>query len=130
MCESFDSIDLNHIVLLCQNQGHSTILEVYREINPRTKEYTYRKLEPIFQVNYLNDLHVTDSYYSVYSYKNIHIFWNTKKNRLPETLETQSEIVLPGLETFTFTRDKEGSSFLFTVEGGVVYKYALEEKPA
>lgn len=38
MCESFDSIDLNHIVLLCQNQGHSTILEVYREVNPRTKE--------------------------------------------------------------------------------------------
>lgn len=26
MCESFDAIELNHLVLLCQNQGHSTIL--------------------------------------------------------------------------------------------------------
>ena len=30
MCESFDTIERAHIVLLCQNQGHSTILEVYR----------------------------------------------------------------------------------------------------
>jgi len=33
----------------------------------------------------------------VFSYKSIHVFWNTEKNRLPETLETQSEIVIPGL---------------------------------
>lgn len=97
MCESFDSVERNHIVLLCQNQGHSTIIEVYREFSLKTKKFIYRKLEPIFQGNYLNDLHLTDSFYLVYSYKDIHVFWNTQKHRLPETLETQSEIILPGL---------------------------------
>ena len=42
-----------------------------------------KKLEPIYQANYLNDLHVTDSYFLAYSYKQIHAFWNTRKNKLP-----------------------------------------------
>ena len=44
MCESFDTIERSHVVLLCQNQGHSTIIEVYRELNKKTKEFMYRKV--------------------------------------------------------------------------------------
>ena len=129
MCESFDSVERDHVVLLCQNQGHSTIIEAYREYNPRSHQHQYRKLEPIFQSNYLNDLHVADSYYLVYSYKNILVFWNTRKNQLPETLETQSSINLPALETFALTRNM-GLTFLYTVEAGTLFKYRLEEQPA
>lgn len=46
-------------MLLCQSQGHSTIIEAYRYQDRRTKEYKYRKIEPLFQANYLNDLHLT-----------------------------------------------------------------------
>lgn len=82
-CESFDTLGEEHFVLLCQSQGHSTVIEAYRYQDARTKEYKYRKLEPLFQANYLNDLHLTDQYYIVYSYKSLHVFWNTQKNRLP-----------------------------------------------
>jgi hypothetical protein len=30
--------------MLCQNQGHSTILEAYRYFSKQTKEYAYRKV--------------------------------------------------------------------------------------
>jgi len=70
-------------VLLCQNQGHSSIIEAYRYIEKKTGEPKYRKVEPIFHANYLNDLFVGDKYYIIYSHKNIHVFWNTLKNRLP-----------------------------------------------
>jgi hypothetical protein len=85
-CESFDTISEEHFVLLCQSQGHSTIIEAYRYQDRRTKDYKYRKIEPLFQANYLNDLHLTDQYYLVFSYKSLHVFWNTQKNRLPESL--------------------------------------------
>lgn len=128
-CESFDSISEEHFVLLCQSQGHSTIIEAYRYQDRRTKEYKYRKIEPLFHANYLNDLHLTEQYYIVYSYKSLHVFWNTEKNRLPESLETQSEIVIPGLETFTL-HSAGGLNFLYTVEAGELNKYELkEEKP-
>jgi len=43
-CESFDTIGDEHFVLLCQSQGHSTIIEAYRYQDRRTKENKYRKI--------------------------------------------------------------------------------------
>lgn len=65
------------MVMLCQSQGHSTIIEAYQYLEKKSQERKYRKVEPIFQANYLNDLHLTRDYYLVYSYKSIHAFWNT-----------------------------------------------------
>jgi hypothetical protein len=65
----------------------------------------------------------------VYSYRSLNVFWNTQKNRLPESLETQSELVIPGLETFSL-HSVGGENFLYTVEAGELNKYELkEEKP-
>ena len=75
--------------MICQ-QGGSFIVESYRYLDKKTSTYKYRKFQPIFNANYINDIHVTDEYYLVYSYKALKIFWNTEKNKLPETLETQS----------------------------------------
>jgi hypothetical protein len=126
MCESFDSLGRDHLVLLCQSQGHSTIVEAFAS-KGRKGERKYRKVEPVFYASYLNDLHVTEDYYLVYSYKSLHVFWNTQKHRLPETLQTQSELSLPGLETFALP---PAANFIYTIEAGELTKYALSEEPA
>lgn len=96
-CEAFDSVESNHYVLLCQLQGYSVIIEAYEYFEKKSNERKYKKIEPIFRANYLNDLHLTEKYYMIYSHKSIHVFWNTKNNKLPETLDTQSELSVPGL---------------------------------
>lgn len=126
MCESLDSLGRDHLVLLCQSQGHSTIVEAFAS-KGRKGERKYRKVEPVFYASYLNDLHVTEDYYLVYSYKSLHVFWNTQKHRLPETLQTQSELSLPGLETFALP---SAANFIYTIEAGELTKYALSEEPA
>ena len=97
MCESFDTVRRQHVVLLCQNQGHSTIVESFREWDRKSKQYHYRKAEPVFQGNYLNDLHVGPHYFLAYSYTNIHTFWANHNSNQIHTVDTQGQIVLPGL---------------------------------
>jgi hypothetical protein len=55
------------------------------------------------------------------------VFWNTRRNKLPETLDTQSEIYVPGLETFALDGSGE-SRFMYTVEAGEMIKYELKEE--
>ena len=73
MCESFDTMEKEHIVLICQDQGHTTIIEAYWESNMNV----YKRLEPVFKADYLNDLWVGKRYSLVYSYNSLHVFWNT-----------------------------------------------------
>ena len=57
------------------------------------------------------------------------MFWNTQRNRLPETLATQSQIPIDGLETFTIHSTPE-ETILYTIEDGQLNKYALYEQRA
>lgn len=45
----------------------------------------------------------------IFSNKLINVFWNTKENKLPEALETQSQILIPGLETFKLKKNNNSS---------------------
>ena len=129
MCVSFDTIEEGHIVMICQNQGQSTIIEAYRRSRPDSKGNLYQTLTPVFHYEYINDLHVTWNYYLVYSYNSLHVFWNTQRNRLPETFTTQSQIPIDGLETFTIESTPE-STVIYTISDGELSKYLLYEKRA
>jgi hypothetical protein len=61
----------------------------------------------------------------VFSNKLINVFWNTKKNKLPTSLESQSQINIPGLETFKLKKSK-GETFLYTVQSGKLVKYSMK----
>lgn len=66
----------------------------------------------------------------IFSNKLINVFWNTKKNRIPEQLDTQSQISIPGLETFKLKKihsKKDSKIFLYAVESGKLVKYLVEE---
>lgn len=68
----------------------------------------------------------------IFSNKLINVFWNTKKNRLPETLDTQSQISIPGLETFKLKKinsNNESKIYLYAVESGKLVRYLMEESP-
>jgi len=54
----------------------------------------------------------------IFSNKLINVFWNAKKNRIPEQLDTQSQISIPGLETFKLNKinnNKEHKMYLYAV---------------
>jgi hypothetical protein len=69
----------------------------------------------------------------IFSNKVIDVFWNTVKNRLPETLDTQSQISIPGLETFKLKKISGNNGvdkmFLYSIESGKLVKYLVEESP-
>ena len=43
-CESFDMNGEEHFILLCQSKVHITIIEAYRYVDKKTKEFKYRKI--------------------------------------------------------------------------------------
>ncbi len=63
----------------------------------------------------------------IFSNKLINVFWNTKENKLPEALETQSQILIPGLETFKLKKNTKNSNdvYLYSVQSGKLVKYLL-----
>lgn len=66
----------------------------------------------------------------IFSNKLINVFWNTKKNRIPEQLDTKSQVSIPGLETFKLNKihtNKEQKMYLYAVESGKLVKYLVEE---
>ncbi len=64
----------------------------------------------------------------IFSNKLINVFWNTKQNKLPEALETQSQILIPGLETFKLKKNNKNNNdvYLYSVQSGKLVKYLLE----
>ena len=38
----------------------------------------------------------------VFSHKILNVYWSSKENNIPETVNTGSQLDLPGLETFYF----------------------------
>lgn len=69
------------------------------------------------------------NFYIVFSHKKLHVFWNTKSNDLPERINTESQISLPGLKTLYYVSNPEGQ-FLYTIEGSELKKYTISELQA
>jgi hypothetical protein len=62
----------------------------------------FEKLQPEYHVNYFNDLEINKNYFLVFSHKTLNVYWSSKENNIPETVNTRSQLDLPGLETFYF----------------------------
>lgn len=50
------------------------------------------------------------------------MYWSSKENNIPETVNTRSQLDLPGLETFYFRMNAgpEGESYLYVIQSGVL----------
>ena len=60
----------------------------------------FQKLQPAYHLNYFNDLETSRDYFMVFSHKIINVYWSSKENNIPETVDTRSQLDLPGLESF------------------------------
>ena len=83
--------------------GSSSIVEVYG--TETDGEIKFEHSQPQYHFNYFNDLDINKNYYMVFSHKILNVYWNSRENNIPETVNTQSQLNLPGLETFFLSLD-------------------------
>ncbi len=82
----------------------------------------FEKLQPEYHVNYFNDLEINKNYFLVFSHKTLNVYWSSKENNIPETVNTRSQLDLPGLETFYFrmATNPNEKSFLYVIQSGIM----------
>lgn len=68
----------------------------------------------------------------MFSHRTLNVYWSSKENNIPETVNTRSQLDLPGLETFYFRMgagpNKE--SYLYVIQSGVMKQLLMSESNA
>ena len=76
-CNAMDSVNVDHLVLVCQLGSSSYIVEAYSTLNDRG-EYVFHKLQPEYHINYFNDLEMSKNYFLVFSHRTLNVYWSSK----------------------------------------------------
>ena len=59
-------------------------------------ELKFSNSKPQYHLNYFNDLEINKNYYMVFSHKVVNVYWNSRENNIPETVNSQSQLDLAG----------------------------------
>lgn len=72
------------------------------------------------------------NYFLVFSHRTLNVYWSSKENDIPETVNTRSQLDLPGLETFYFRMNSgpKKQSYLYVIQSGVLKQMLMSESPA
>jgi hypothetical protein len=125
-----DSKSFDLIVLVCQLGSSSYIVEASATLN-HNGEYEFKKLQPEYQLNYFNDLEINDNYFLVFSHRALNVYWSAKANNIPETINTRSQLDLPGLETFWIQMGSHSqNSYLYMIQSGVMRMMEISDSKA
>lgn len=92
----------------------------------------FEKLQPEYHLNYFNDLQINKNYFLVFSHRVLSVYWSARENHIPETVNTRSQLDLPGLETFYFRMNSgpNNESYVYLIQSGIMKQMVISESKA
>ena len=122
-CYAMGQINFEYLVLSCQYETENYLTEVMLHPNA-----TASVMKPLFKDEFVLDVEVAEDYYLSLSRKFINVYWNSKKNHMPEEYRFSNSLILPGLQVISlFSRG--GKHDLFVISNNILARHQLTESP-